>query len=73
MQESSPLAQQGKNVANVPSARIERKSGLEPSSALNQINNQDDDRNYEPFFELYRRKTLAAARRSLAIVSALVG
>src|SRR5580704_7151394 len=27
----------------------------------------------EPFFELYRRKTLAAARRSLAIVSALVG
>jgi hypothetical protein len=28
-------------------ARIERKSGLEPSSALNQVNNQDDDRNYE--------------------------
>ena len=27
----------------------------------------------EPFFELYRRKTLVAARRSLAIVSALVG
>jgi hypothetical protein len=27
----------------------------------------------EPFFELYRRKALAAARRSLAIVSALVG
>jgi hypothetical protein len=27
----------------------------------------------EFFFELYRRKTLAAARRSLAIVSALVG
>jgi hypothetical protein len=25
----------------------ERKSGLEPSSALNQVNNQDDDRNYE--------------------------
>jgi hypothetical protein len=24
-----------------------RKSGLEPSSALNQVNNQDDDRNYE--------------------------
>jgi hypothetical protein len=28
-------------------ARIERKSGLEPSSALNQVNNQDDVRNYE--------------------------
>jgi hypothetical protein len=27
----------------------------------------------EPFFELYRRKARAAARRSLAIVSALVG
>ena len=27
----------------------------------------------ELFFELYRRKALAAARRSLAIVSALVG
>jgi hypothetical protein len=27
----------------------------------------------ETFFELYRRKALAAARRSLAIVSALVG
>jgi len=27
----------------------------------------------EPFFELYRLKTLAAARRSLATVSALVG
>jgi hypothetical protein len=24
-----------------------RKSGSEPSSALNQVNNQDDDRNYE--------------------------
>jgi hypothetical protein len=28
-------------------APIERRSGLEPSSALNQVNNQDDDRNYE--------------------------
>jgi hypothetical protein len=27
----------------------------------------------EPFFELYRRKAFTAARRSLAIVSALVG
>jgi hypothetical protein len=26
-----------------------------------------------PFFELYRRKTFAAARRTLAIASALVG
>jgi len=34
-----------KRQANV--ARIERKSGLEPSSALNQVNNQDDDRNHE--------------------------
>jgi hypothetical protein len=28
-------------------ARSKRKSGLEPSSALNQVNNQDDDRDYE--------------------------
>jgi hypothetical protein len=27
----------------------------------------------EAFFELYRRKALAAARRSLAIISGLVG
>jgi hypothetical protein len=26
---------------------IERKSASKPSSALNQVNNQDDDRNYE--------------------------
>jgi hypothetical protein len=28
-------------------ARIERKSGLEPSSALNQLNNEHDDGNHE--------------------------
>jgi hypothetical protein len=28
-------------------ARSKGKSGLEPSSALNKVNNQDDDRNYE--------------------------
>ena len=36
-------ADQGGRQSHTP----RRKSGLEPSSALNQVNNQDDDRNYE--------------------------
>jgi hypothetical protein len=40
-----PFRKEFKRQANI--ARIERKSGSEPSSALNQVNNQDDDRNYE--------------------------
>jgi hypothetical protein len=36
-----------KNLCASANARIEKKRGLETSSALNQVNNQDDDGNYE--------------------------
>jgi hypothetical protein len=36
-----------KDMAASRKAPIERESGLQPSSALNEVNNQDDDGDYE--------------------------
>ena len=36
-----------KNLCASANTRIEEKAGLETSSALNQVNDQDDDGNYE--------------------------
>ena len=36
-----------KNLCASANARVEEKRGLEPSSALKQVNNQDDDCDYE--------------------------